>query len=327
MNITEYLENVRPLLDKRIREIAKTLHFSRLMLRQVEGGKRLRGTLTLLTCEALGGDIKKALDYAAAVEIVHAATLTHDDYIDKHKMRRGLKPLYAILDPRRAVLIGDMLMAAAIKYVNAEDGSKDALSDAIYDISRGAFLEPLNPTVFLRSLMSGKELQESYLMIIKLKTAVLFATASKLGAIAAKSSMKEEAYRYGMAVGEAFQVADDLSDITKIIKNEEIDLGTLITLGPLIAYFVGIKETIPLIMSGLIKLHDNTYRFPPETIKILKQAQTNALQFINDRLKIAKENLNSFPENDYTNLLKEYPDYAVGRMLEESNTSLQKPNV
>ncbi|MGC9164840.1 MAG: polyprenyl synthetase family protein [Thermoprotei archaeon] len=327
MNIAEYLENVRPLLDKRIREIAETLHFSRLMLRQVEGGKRLRGTLTLLTCEALGGDVKKALDYAAAVEIVHAATLTHDDYIDRHKMRRGLKPLYAILDPRRAVLIGDMLMAAAIKYVNAEDGSKDALSDAIYDISRGAFLEPLNPTVFLRSLMSGKVLQESYLMIIKLKTAVLFATASKLGAIAAKSSIKEEAYRYGMAVGEAFQVADDLSDITKIIKDEEIDLGALITLGPLMAYFVGIKETIPLIMSGLIKLHDNTYRFPPETIKILKQAQTNALQFINDRLKIAKENLDSFPENDYTNLLKEYPDYAVGRMLEESNINLQKPNI
>ncbi|MEM3833704.1 MAG: polyprenyl synthetase family protein [Thermoprotei archaeon] len=326
MNITEYFESVRLLLDKRIREIAETLHFSKLMLRQIEGGKRLRGTLTLLTCETLGGDIKKALDYAAAVEIVHAATLTHDDYIDRHKIRRGLKPLYTILDPRRAVLIGDMLMAAAIKYVSAEDGSKDALSDAIYDISRGAFLEPLNPIVFLKSLMSGKVLQESYLVIIKLKTAVLFATASKLGAIAAKSSMKEEAYKYGMAVGEAFQVADDLSDITKIIRNEEVDLGTLITLGPLVTYFVGIKETVPLIMNGFIKLRDKNYRFQPEIIKILEQAQKNALQFINDRLKIAKKNLDNFPENNYTNLLREYPNYAIEKMLEESNINLQKPN-
>jgi len=80
MDIIEYLEHTKPLLDKRISEIVASLHFPRLMLRQVEGGKRLRGALTLLTCEALGGNIEKALDYAAAIEIVHAATLTHDDY-------------------------------------------------------------------------------------------------------------------------------------------------------------------------------------------------------------------------------------------------------
>lgn len=327
MDITEYFTNTRPLLDKRIQEIAENLHFSRLMLRQVEGGKRLRGTLTLLTCEALGGNVEKALDYAAAIEIVHAATLTHDDYIDKHKLRRGLEPLYIILDPRRAVLIGDMLMAAAIKYVKAEDGSKDALSDAIYDISRGAFLEPLNPVAFLKSLMQGKVLHESYLVIIKLKTAVLFATASKLGAIAANSPMKEEAYKYGMAVGEAFQVADDLSDIIKIVKGEEIDIGTLTTLGPLATYFVGIKETIPLIINGLIKLHNKAYHFPSELIKILDQVQARALQFINDRLNIAEKSIDNFPKNDYTNMLKEFPHYAVEKILEESNINLQKLNV
>jgi len=327
MDIMEYLGHVKPLLDKRIYEIATSLHFSRLMLRQVEGGKRLRGALTLLTCEALGGNIEKALDYAAAIEIVHAATLTHDDYIDKHKSRRGLTPLYVILGPRRAVLLGDMLMASAIKYVKAEDGSKDALSDAIYNVSRGALLEPLDPLKFLKSLMRGTVLRESYLIIIRLKTAVLFATASKLGAIAANSSLKEEAYKYGMSVGEAFQVADDISDINKIIKGETIDIGTLITLGPLATYFVGIKETIPLVINGLNILRDNNYRFPQNLIKILEEIKINALKFINDRLEIAEKYLQQFPKNEHTDLLKEFPYYAVEKMLEESDIKLQHKEI
>ncbi len=324
MDITGYLEYAKPLLDKKIQEIASTLHFTKLMLRQVEGGKRLRGALTLLTCEALGGNIEKALDYAAAIEIVHAATLTHDDYIDRHKSRRGLKPLYMIIDPRRAVLLGDMLMASAIKYVNAEDGSKDALSEAIYNVSRGAILEPLDPLKFLRSLTRGTVIRESYLIIIRLKTAVLFATASKLGAIAANSSMKDDAYKYGMSVGEAFQVADDISDINKIIKGDDIDIGLLITLGPLAAYFAGIRETIPLIINGLRILQDNTYRFPQDLIKILEEIKSKALQFINDRLVIAEKSLQQFPRNEYTDLLKEFPYYAIGKMLEESDIKLHK---
>jgi geranylgeranyl pyrophosphate synthase len=324
MDIIEYLEHTKPLLDKRISEIVASLHFPRLMLRQVEGGKRLRGALTLLTCEALGGNIEKALDYAAAIEIVHAATLTHDDYIDKHKTRRGLKPLYIALDPRRAVLLGDMLMASAIKYVKAEDGSKDALSDAIYDVSRGALLEPLNPFKFLKSLTQGTVVRESYLVIIKLKTAVLFATASKLGAIAANSSLKEEAYKYGMSVGEAFQVADDISDINKIIKGETIDIGSLITLGPLVTYFAGIKEAILLIVNGLKILQDSNHHFPQDLIKVLEEIKTNALKFINDRLEAAEKSLQPFPKNEYTDLLREFPYYAVEKMLEESNTKFTK---
>lgn len=327
MDIIEYLGHVKPLLDKRIYEIATSLHFSRLMLRQVEGGKRLRGALTLLTCEALGGNVERALDYAAAVEIVHAATLTHDDYIDKHKLRRGLKPLYIMLDPRRAVLLGDMLMASAIKYVKAEDGSKDALSDAIYNISRGALLEPLNPLKFLKSLTHGTVVRESYLVIIKLKTAVLFATASKLGAIAASSSLKEDAYKYGMSVGEAFQVADDISDINKIIKGEAIDIGSLITLGPLATYFAGIKEAVPLIMNGLKILQDSNYRFPQDLIKILEEIKINALKFINDRLEMAEKHLQQFPKNEYTDLLREFPYYAVEKMLEESDIKLQNRQI
>lgn len=317
MGLPEYLERVRPLVDRRVAELAGSLHFSEWMVRQVKGGKRLRALLCLLTCEALGGRLEDALDYAAAVEMVHCATLTHDDFIDGHTSRRGSKPLYLIVGPRKAVLLGDMLMATAIKYVRAEDGSKDALAQAIYDVSRGVLMEPLNPVKFLKSLQRGEAVRDAYPVLIKLKTAALFATACKLGALAASSDLADDAYAYGMSCGVAFQAADDLVDVVKFAHNGLVDLGTVTTLAPFAACFLGVKEAAALTMKALRGLRSGRVELPADYVALVDKACERAMDFVEKRMAEAAKFLSRFPENEYTSLLREFPSFAVRKMLEE----------
>lgn len=318
MDLPSYFARVKPLIDRRVSELASNLHFSEWMVKQVEGGKRLRALLCLLTCEALGGKIEDALDYAAAIEMVHCATLTHDDFIDGHRSRRGSEPLYMVLGPRRAVLLGDMLMAAAIRYVRAEDGSKDALAEAIYNVSRGVLMEPLNPVKFLESLRRGEVVHDSYLVLIKLKTAVLFATACKLGAIAARSKLKDDAYAYGMSCGEAFQAADDLVDVVKFARDGLVDLGTVVTLAPFAAYFLGVREAAALTLRAVKGLRSGKLELPPEYAALVEKAKVEALKFVRSRVREATKFLSRFPDNEFTAMLREFPSYAVSRMLEEA---------
>ncbi|MFQ6085665.1 MAG: polyprenyl synthetase family protein, partial [Candidatus Bathyarchaeia archaeon] len=207
----------RGTIDARLDKDADLIHFSDFMRYMIKGGKRLRGTLCLLISQALGGDSEESLPYACAIEMVHAATLAHDDFIDGHGTRRGRIPLYRVLDPRRAVLLADMLLSTSAHRV-ASLGSTDGyqtLTKAIYEVSRGVFYEPLNPVPFIREIRSGKIEKRLYRVLIRLKTAELFGAACKLGAIAAGADVSDRlrAYSYGIAVGEAFQVADDLVDI------------------------------------------------------------------------------------------------------------------
>jgi geranylgeranyl pyrophosphate synthase len=173
-------------------------------------GKRLRGSLTCLVAEALGGGLEEALPAALAVEMIQAASLVHDDFVDGDTVRRERAAAWIKLSPRRAVLLADVMFATAIERMARAGGREGAtLAHAIATMAQGAFQETLDANT---QTAAGRE---AYRRIIHLKTGSLFAAAAGLGALAARADerMLEAASEFGARTGEAYQVADDLADI------------------------------------------------------------------------------------------------------------------
>lgn len=166
----------------------------------VAGGKRLRGALACLVAEALGASSDAAMPAALAIEIIQAASLVHDDFVDGDALRRGRAAAWTVLAPRRAVLLADMMFATAIeKMAQAGAAESAALAQAIAAMARGAFEEA-----------SGG----AHGAINRAKTGALFAAAARLGALAAKAgaAQLQAAHEFGALAGEAYQLADDLAD-------------------------------------------------------------------------------------------------------------------
>jgi len=200
-------------------------------------GKKIRGALLCLVTEALGGDVEQALPRAVAVELVQAATLIHDDVIDRDNLRRGHPAVWIVEGVHRAILVGDLLFATAIRMMG-ELGREDgvAISRAIADIARGACLEPIEPSAVRTELAPGFEPRERYEAIIRLKTAALFGAACRMGAHAAHAAPRqaEGVERYGLRLGEAYQMADDLDDIRLWLASGSLDAHRAIPLIPML---------------------------------------------------------------------------------------------
>lgn len=170
-------------------------------------GKRIRGVITCLVAQALGAPLERALPSALAIEMVQAASLVHDDFVDGDTVRRGRPAAWTSLSPKRAVLLADLIFATAIEEM-ARTGSREGetLAHAIATMAQGAVEEALG----------AGELRgaQAYRRVIQLKTGSLFAAAARLGALAAGAdpAMQEAASAYGAHIGELYQIADDLAD-------------------------------------------------------------------------------------------------------------------
>jgi hypothetical protein len=179
----------------------------------LNGGKRLRGCLVSLLNEALGGAPAAAIPRAMAVECVQAASLIHDDFIDGDTLRRNRPATWTVLGPRRAVLLGDVIFATALRRM-AELGREDGvvLAKAIATMAAGAYQEPLAFSDLPQD--AGLDAAHLYPRLIYLKTGVLFGAAAQLGALAAGVSapLAARAFDYGVWIGEAYQIADDVHD-------------------------------------------------------------------------------------------------------------------
>ena len=173
------------------------------------GGKRLRPSLLLLTCGALGYQGEQRFNLAAVVEFIHTATLLHDDVVDASTMRRGNATANETFGNPASVLVGDFLYSRAFQMmVQAQDMRIMAvLADATNVIAEGEVLQLMN--------MHNAGLDEAgYLQVIRSKTAKLFEASARVGAILANASadMEETCANYGQALGTAFQVIDDVLD-------------------------------------------------------------------------------------------------------------------
>ena len=181
------------------------------------GGKRLRALLTLGSSK-LCGYLKggRDINLAACIELIHGATLLHDDVIDNSDVRRGKKTINIIWGNQSSILTGDYLLSRCFEMM-VEDGNLEVLkllSSTSAKIAQGEILQ-------LQHKSEIDMLEETYLKIIYSKTAVLFSAATKVGAISSKKNNKEkEALEfYGKNLGLTFQIADDTLDY-----NSEINL-------------------------------------------------------------------------------------------------------
>ena len=174
------------------------------------GGKRLRALLTLGSARLCGYQKgSRDVNLAACVELIHAATLMHDDVIDNGEIRRGKKTLNKIWGNQSSILVGDYLLSRCFE-IMVDDGDLEVLkllSSTSAKIAQGEVLQ-------LQHKGEADLLEDTYIDIINLKTASLFSAATKTGACISGSNEKEKKAleSYGRNLGLAFQIADDALD-------------------------------------------------------------------------------------------------------------------
>jgi octaprenyl-diphosphate synthase len=217
------------------------------------GGKRLRPALLLLAAQACGYKGPHHHTLAAVIEMIHTATLLHDDVVDESSLRRGHATANALFGNAASVLVGDFLYSRAFQLMVTADSLRvlHILSDATNVIAEGEVLQLMNsgnPDVD----------EQSYLEVIRRKTAKLFEAAAQLGAILARAdtATEEALARYGMHLGTAFQLIDDVldysGDLAAIGKNLGDDLAEGKPTLPLIrALQVGSPTDVALIRGAL----------------------------------------------------------------------------
>jgi octaprenyl-diphosphate synthase len=181
------------------------------------GGKRLRPMLVLLAAQAAGYAGRDHILLAAVVEFIHTATLLHDDVVDESDLRRGRKTANALWGNAASVLVGDFLYSRSFQMMVEADDMRvmRILADTTNQIAEGEVLQLLN-------IHNSDTDEAAYLRVIERKTAVLFAAATRLGGLlaGAPAAQEEALARYGLNLGFAFQIADDVLDYVS-------DAGTL----------------------------------------------------------------------------------------------------
>lgn len=208
------------------------------------GGKRLRPMLTLASASMFGYQGEHHVKLATAVEFMHTATLLHDDVVDESDLRRGKSTARMIWGNQASVLVGDFLLGQAFRMM-VDVGSLDALdvlSTAASVIAEGEVLQ-------LSVAKNMETTEDEYLSVIRAKTAALFAAAAEVGPIVARTDKSERnaLKSYGMNLGLAFQLVDDVLDYggksAELGKNTGDDFREgKITLPVILAYRRGTQE-------------------------------------------------------------------------------------
>jgi octaprenyl-diphosphate synthase len=200
------------------------------------GGKRLRPMLMLAAAKLCGYAGARHIGLAACVEFIHTATLLHDDVVDKSDLRRGNSTANAVWGNKASVLVGDFLFSRSFQLM-VTDGSLKVLrilSDTAAVIAEGEVMQ-------LVTSNDTETSEAAYLAVVRAKTATLFAAASRLGAVVAdRPSMEEELESYGMNLGIAFQLIDDVLDYSA----HQAELGK--TIGD---DFCDGKITLPVVLA------------------------------------------------------------------------------
>lgn len=278
------------------------------------GGKRLRPSLLLLMCGALGYTGEQRFNLAAVVEFIHTATLLHDDVVDESTLRRGRATANESFGNAASVLVGDFLHSRAFQMMVDADDMRvmQIMSEATNVIAEGEVQQLMNT--------HDASLDEAgYLRVIRSKTAKLFEASARLAAVLAKSSpeIEQSCAEYGQALGTAFQVIDDVLDYDGDVSEMGKNLGDDLREG---------KVTLPLIiaMQRGTEAERATIREAIETggteqtgaIIALVQ-QTGALQVTRDaaaaEAQRALDALQKLPKNLYSNALEQLASQLLSR--------------
>lgn len=177
------------------------------------GGKRVRSLLMLLACEAVGGKASDMLPYAVATEFMQTASLIHDDFIDDDDMRRGVESTHRKFGNRMAILAGDLLIGMAVKLVGEQ-----ATPDLLTMVATSGIRMVEGEAADLLTLANPKYVvtKKEYFDIVGRKTAAFMQSVARVGAILGDATPEQEGNlgEYGEMLGLAFQIRDDILDVT-----------------------------------------------------------------------------------------------------------------
>ena len=316
-HIRSFIAQDMSAVDNVIRE---KLHSHVALVRQVSeyiinsGGKRLRPALVILSAGAFGYTGKHHHNLAAIVEFIHTATLLHDDVVDESALRRNRETANALFGNAASVLVGDFLYSRAFQMMVGVDNMRvmQVLADATNTIAEGEVLQLLNchdPNVE----------EENYLRVIRFKTAKLFEAATRLGAIIGNATPTEERALaiYGMHLGTAFQLIDDVLDYSSDHQDTGKNLGDDLAEGkptlPLIyAISAGTDEQANIIRKAIEEGGKDGFQPVLQVIQ-----QTAALDYAKKRAQTeantATAAISVLPDSDYKKYLLQLAEFAVVR--------------
>lgn len=282
------------------------------------GGKRMRPMLTLLGAELLGIKKEKAINAALAIEVFHNFSLIHDDIMDEAPLRRGFQTVHTKWDTNTAILSGDVLLIKAYELLEQQPGDLRAM------------LKVFNQTA--KEICEGQQLDvdyeskenlsiEDYIKMIRLKTSVLLGCALEFSAIIANSSEEDRKnmYEYGVNVGLAFQIQDDILDLyadpSKFGKQVG---GDVIANKKTILYLLALQNASDEQLKQLevLKTEENTALKIQETTKIFDDlnVKQKSLELVNHYFLKAKENLLMVSKkSNSNNSLEALADYLLTR--------------
>lgn len=284
---------------------------------RASGGKRLRPALLILSNYAGGGNAssESVVRLATVMEMLHTATLVHDDIIDNADTRRNRRSVNARFGNQSAVLMGDWL------YMSAFETSLEERSLEILDILTRLTRKMTEGELIQLTTLGQSDISESvYFDILQRKTAYLFSACCEIGAILANATKEEQKTLkdYGMNLGTAFQLADDLLDFTA---DEDVlgkASGADLLEGKLTLPLIRLVEKEPEVKSDLEKImRDGDYQVVSrrlllerlENHGLLAETRNRAYTFAD----LAIKNLELLPKTEYRLALEEIPSYMIER--------------
>jgi octaprenyl-diphosphate synthase len=281
------------------------------------GGKRIRPLLTLAASKLCGyKDGGRDINLAACVELIHSATLLHDDVIDNSDLRRGLKTTNSIWGNQSSILVGDYILSRCFEMM-VNDGSTEILkllSSTSSTIAQGEVLQ-------LEHKGEIDVLEETYFNIINMKTAALFSAATKVGACIGNKSKKEKdaLESYGKNIGLAFQIADDALDYlsTKKVFGKEIgkDFYEGKTTLPLIIIFQRANSEERNFLIEIFKKEKRNEDDFSETLALINKykAVQASLKRAEHFINVSYDALGIFKDSKSKKILQNLTDFSLNR--------------
>ncbi len=306
-------------IEQKMRGCSNKILYDALNYIRDTGGKRLRPIICLLSAEAVGGSRDKALFPAVAIELLHNASLVHDDIIDENYIRRKNPSNPARYGEKKAIVIGDFLFGLSCEML-ARCGVPEVVglvSSAVSDIAMGQYLEF---TVRLRNLQEVTE--QSYMEVAALKTASIFMASTASGAIlgCGSESEIENLRNYGKNLGLAFQIQDDVLDIC----------GDPAKTGKPVGLDIKNGERTILLIHALNHLHSSEKEYLIEILSresigssdidrvrgiFINSGSINyAIQLSNDLVRGAKKCIEGLEDSKARGKLKFIADFAAERI-------------
>lgn len=278
------------------------------------GGKRIRASLVILSAGLTGEITEKTLELAAAAEIVHAATLIHDDIIDQSILRRGNIAVPAKWGYKVSVLAGDFMYTVSLDIAVASGNPKifPVIVSATRDMVKGELYQLQYSDIHLIN-------RNHYLKIIELKTAKFMAACAELGALAsgADENITRALYDFGLNLGFGFQIIDDALDLAEESESTGKDSGNDLLDGkitlPVIYHIEQLanpfKEMFILNIKNLTKGELNSMLQDIRSSGGIQLACDEASEYIDK----ARSAIGSFPETEFRNIMHEIADFIIYR--------------